>query len=256
VTEDGPVTPEIQQAGPDDGRRPAARDGALPPPPPPPQLPPLPPARTAEALPPAQGSVGAAPSATLAVDSPRTAETDSPSRAREIGSWVRWVVEFVVLVVAAFLLATGIKTFVVQPFYIPSGSMEPTLAIADRVLVNKFVYRFSTPKRGDVVVFVSPEAPTTDLIKRVIATGGQTVQVKDGYVSVDGVTLDEPYVSKERRDNYSSPTPTRVPAGYVWVMGDNRGNSSDSRVIGPQPVTSILGKAFAIYWPVQRIGGL
>ena len=189
-------------------------------------------------------------------DAPPVAETGSPSHAREIRSLVRWVVEFVILVAAAFALATGIKAFVVQPFYIPSGSMEPTLAIGDRVLVNKFLYRFSTPRRGDVVVFASPETPATDLIKRVIATGGQTVEIKDGAVFVDGVKLDEPYVSKERRDNYSSPTPTKVPAGYVWVMGDNRGNSSDSRVIGPQPVTAILGKAFAIYWPVQRIGGL
>jgi signal peptidase I len=220
---------------------------------PPQALPPLPPVRGPEAA-------VAAPAAGTAVPElpPVGDSTGKPAsgRSEEVSSFIRWVVEFVVLVVAAFLLATGIKTWVVQPFYIPSGSMEPTLAIGDRVLVNKFIYRFTSPKRGDVVVFESPEGPKTDLIKRVIATGGQTVQIKDGYVSVDGTKLDEPYVAKDRRDNYTSPTPTKVPQGYVWVMGDNRGNSADSRVIGPQPLSAILGQAFTIYWPIQRFGGL
>jgi signal peptidase I len=82
------------------------------------------------------------------------------------------------------------------------------------------------------------------------------VDIKDGFVSVDGKKLDEPYVMAPNRDAYTLPQPVRVPDGYVWVMGDNRANSSDSRVIGPQPMSSILGKAFVIYWPIDRLRGL
>jgi signal peptidase I len=231
-----------------------------------PPLPPLPPERAPQALPVAEAAPVAgsayvplgAPGAPSPTDPalPPVVTPAADAKPSEVRAFIRWIVEFVLLVLAAFLLATALKTWVVQPFYIPSGSMEPTLAIGDRVLVNKFIYRFTSPKRGDVVVFESPEGPKTDLIKRVIATGGQTVQIKDGYVSVDGTKLDEPYVAKDRRDNYTSPTPTKVPQGYVWVMGDNRGNSADSRVIGPQPLSAILGQAFTIYWPIQRFGGL
>ncbi len=208
---------------------------------------------------------GAQPSAPpLATGAPRPAAPQEPHPSvRAKGSkdeaeqpfW-RWLLEFVLLVGAAFILATAIKTWVVQPFYIPSGSMETTLNVGDRVLVNKFVYTFTHPKYGDVVVFVSPEDKSQDLIKRVIAVGGQTVQVKDGYVYVNGKKLDEPYVQPQNRDHYNSAAPTIVPKGYVWVMGDNRANSSDSRFIGPQPVTKILGQAFVIYWPLNRIRGL
>jgi signal peptidase I len=250
VTENGSLTPDVPQAGPEIGSRPVARDIA--PPPSPPELPPLPPARAPEAIPPTAPIADPAVAATGVA----AAAPDAAGSSKESHSFARWAVEFVVLVLAAFLLATGIKTWVVQPFYIPSGSMEPTLAIGDRVLVNKFLYRFSSPHRGDVVVFASPESPQTDLIKRVIAVGGQTVEIREGYVYVNGIKIDEPYIASDRRDTYTSASPTRVPAGYVWVMGDNRGNSSDSRVIGPQPVSAILGKAFAIYWPIQRMGGL
>ena len=242
---------------------------------PPVAMPPLPPARTpvASALAnpmtvaaPAHAGVPASADATAPV---ATSEEGGKHRLGLLERWlvrigappaaagtIAWVVEFVVLVLAAFLLATGIKTWVVQPFYIPSGSMEPTLAVGDRVLVNKFIYAFTSPKSGDVVVFVSPEGPQTDLIKRVVAVGGQTVEVRQGYVYVDGKKIEEAYIAQERRDDFTSPGPTKVPAGYVWVMGDNRGNSADSRVIGPQPVAGILGRAFSIYWPLNRISGL
>ena len=192
-----------------------------------------------------------APSAAYASQPVATAAGDDHT-----ASFWRWVIEFVVLVAAAFLLATGIKWWVVQPFYIPSGSMEPTLQIGDRVLANKFVYRFSSPKRGDVVVFTSPESDSTDLIKRVVATGGQTVMIRAGRVYVDGKALDEPYVAPADRDSYTLSAPVRIPRGSVWLMGDNRANSSDSRVFGPRPVKDILGQAFCIYWPVQRVRAL
>jgi signal peptidase I len=167
--------------------------------------------------------------------------------------FLRWLAELVVLVVIAFLLAMGIKQFVVQPFVIPSGSMEPTLQVGDRVLVNKFVYRFAQPSPGDVVVFLSPESSSVDYIKRVIAVGGQTVEVRDGVVYVDGRAKVEPYVDTRVKDTYTSEKPVKVPAGYVWLMGDNRTNSRDSRYFGARPASDLLGRAFLIYWPVSRV---
>ncbi len=177
----------------------------------------------------------------------------SDGRSREEQSFLRWLAEMAVLAAAAFVLATGIKTFVVQPFRIPSASMVPTLAVGDRVLVNKYLYRFRSPRRGDIVVFTSPEVAETDLIKRVIAVGGRTVAVRDGAVYVDGAALSEPYVSAQVPDTYTSERPAQVPNGYVWLMGDNRPNSHDSRYFGPQPVRHLLGKAFFIYWPPARM---
>jgi signal peptidase I len=169
------------------------------------------------------------------------------SQRDETMSFGRWFLELVVLVALAWVLALGIKTYIVQPFIIPSSSMEPTL------LVNKFIYRFGSPQPRDIVVFVSPEDGRTDLIKRVIAVAGQTIDVQDGKVFIDGVASVEPYVNAAYPDHYDSDAPVKVPAGMIWVMGDNRANSKDSRFIGPQPVTKVLGRAFAIYWPVGRL---
>lgn len=163
-------------------------------------------------------------------------------------SFWRWLAEIVVLVAVAFAIAFVLKTFVVQPFYIPSGSMEPTLEPGDRILVNRFVYRFEEPGAGDVVVFVAPHDPASrDFIKRVVATGGQSVEVRAGELYVDGRKLKEPYVAEV--PDRSSYGPVTVPAGHVFVMGDNRTNSSDSRVFGPLASKDIVGKAFLIYWP-------
>lgn len=182
--------------------------------------------------------------------------TARSAQREETLSFGRWLLELVVLVGLAWVLAFGIKTYVVQPFVIPSSSMEPTLLISDRVLVNKFIYRVTAPRPGDVVVFLSPEDGRTDLIKRVIAVAGQTVDIQDGRVSVDGVLLNEPYVNAADPDHYNSDSPVKVPPGTVWVMGDYRANSKDSRFIGPQPVSKILGRAFAIYWPLDRLAWL
>lgn len=168
------------------------------------------------------------------------------------GSFFRWVLEMVVLVGIAFVLATGIKTFVVQPFIIPSGSMIPTLEINDRVLVNKFLYRFADPRQGDIVVFLEPGSEKTDYIKRIVAVGGQTVDLVDGKVYVDGQPLAEPYVHGLPSEPGDLQTPITVPPGQVFLMGDNRTNSRDSRWFGPQPVERVLGKAFVIYWPLPR----
>jgi signal peptidase I len=206
------------------------------------------------------------PSAPLYPAEPAYAPTDAsgdadlgadglPAEEREVReeSFLRWLGELVVLVALAFVLAMGIKTFVVQPFVIPSGSMEPTLQIQDRVLVNKFVYRFQKPQQGDVVVFLSPESNSIDYIKRVVAVGGQTVDIQNGVVRVDGKPLRETYVNHEVQDTYTSQQPIKVPADSVFLMGDNRTNSRDSRYFGPRPVSSLLGKAFFIYWPFNRL---
>ncbi|MBU1494906.1 MAG: signal peptidase I [Actinobacteria bacterium] len=187
--------------------------------------------------------------------------------------------ELPILVIVALIVAVLIKTFLVQAFYIPSGSMEETLLIGDRVMVNKLSYVFGSPDRGDVIVFDNPShegssesllgalvrhvgeslgisSPDSALIKRVIATGGETIEIVDNQVLVNGVTIDEPYIG----DNANMPKfgPLEVPEGYVFVMGDNRtrGGSHDSRAFGPIPEDDIIGRAFVRVWPPSRWGGL
>ncbi|MHB0978641.1 MAG: signal peptidase I [Thermoleophilia bacterium] len=164
------------------------------------------------------------------------------------------LLEVVLIVGAAFVLALVIQQFVVKPFYIPSESMEPTLVKGDRVLVNRFIYRFREPEPGDVIVFHPPIAPDEDYIKRVVATAGDTIAVKDGQLFVNGEPQDEPYL-KEQFIEGVFPEET-IPEGYVWAMGDNRNRSGDSRVFGPVKRQSILGEGFLVYWPPGKIGGL
>lgn len=164
------------------------------------------------------------------------------------------LLEVVLIVGAAFILALLIQQFIVKPFYIPSESMEPTLVQGDRVLVNRFVYRFGDPERGDVVVFHPPTAPDEDYIKRVVAVGGDTVEVKEGKLFVNGSPQVEPYLNEQFIEG-AFPLET-IPEGYIFAMGDNRNRSGDSRVFGPVKIESILGKGFLIYWPPGKIGGL
>lgn len=163
------------------------------------------------------------------------------------------------LVVTAVVLAVLIRTFVVQSFYIPSGSMEKTLhgcenCTRDRVLVEKLTIRFADPERGDIIVFHGTgQWPREDLIKRVIATEGQTVECCDaqGRVTVNGEPLDEPYLFGN--DPPQKFKPVKVPKGHLWVMGDHRNNSSDSRYNGPVPISSVVGEARVIIWPLDRV---
>jgi signal peptidase I len=177
------------------------------------------------------------------------------ARAKGRGRAFRWVIEVVVIVAAAFVLALLVQQFIVKPFAIPSPSMENTLLEGDRVLVNRLVYHFHPPRRGDVIVFHPPGRPGSDpFIKRVVAVGGDTIAVHDGMLYLNGVAQDEPYV-KEYPIVGDYPD-TTIPSGYIWAMGDNRNNSGDSRVFGPVPLKSIMGEAFAVYWPLGRIRGL
>ena len=168
---------------------------------------------------------------------------------------VRTAVEWVVIIGAALLAAVLIKTFLLQAFYIPSISMVPALEVEDRVLVNKLSYRLHDVHRGDIVVFERPPneaGAVRDLIKRVVGRPGETVEGRDGKVFVDGRPLAEPYLVKGTVT--STFGPKKVPTGYVWVMGDNRGNSSDSRVFGAIPESSIVGRAFVRVWPLSSLG--
>jgi signal peptidase I len=192
-------------------------------------------------------------------------EDDGPGAGRS-------VIEWVVVVAGAVLVALVIKTFVVQAFYIPSESMEPTLLKNDRVLVNKVSYRLHGVNRGDVVVFehsaMEGGTEIKDLIKRVVGLPGEQIAFEDDHVLINGQRLSEPYLpantvtkSAPRElafgDNQCTRAePCAVPAGTVWVMGDNRTNSQDSRYIGPVAQDVIVGRSFVIVWPFNRLGGL
>lgn len=169
-----------------------------------------------------------------------------------------WVLEMVAMIALAFGLALVIKTWVVQPYVVPSPSLEPTIKVGERVLVNKFVYRFGAPQRGDIVVFSNPnyDPVVKTLIKRVVAVGGDTIDIKDQKVWLNGKQLVEPYTHGQPTNLGSVKMPLTVPEGDVFLMGDNRTNSGDARWFGPQPVTRVQGKAFAVYWPFTSIRGL
>ena len=162
--------------------------------------------------------------------------------------------EYLVILLVSFALVFGfVRPFVMEAFWIPSGSMIPTLEIGDRVLVNKFIYRFTEPKRDDIVVFQSVDNPEEDLIKRVVGVPGDEIAVRGGRLILNGEPQKEPYTNKKLPDR-SFFAKTTVPKGHVFVMGDNRGNSADSRVFGPLPKKNIEGEAFLRFWPPHRIG--
>lgn len=190
----------------------------------------------------------------------RTAELPAPAASTK--SVIR---EYAEALTVAILLALVIRTFVVQAFKIPSSSMEPTLQIGDHILVNKFIYGvrlpfvggrllpFTSPQRGDVIVFVYPEDNSKDFIKRVVAVGGDTVEVKDKKVYVNGEPVEDAHAfyaegehgKREKRDNMPA---RQVPEGKLFVMGDNRDRSYDSRFWGFVDVGEVKGKAFVIYF--------
>ena len=183
------------------------------------------------------------------------AELPPPPEEKKKRKRSRWIIETVIIVVAAFVLAILIQQFIVKPYTIPSPSMQPTLEQGDRVLVNRLSYHFRSPKPGDVVVFHPPAAEGTEpFIKRVVAIGGDKVSVHDGRLWVNGGAQDESYLKEY--PIVGDFTEITVSEGYVWVMGDNRNNSKDSRAFGEVPEEDIIGVAFAIYWPPSHLGGL
>lgn len=167
----------------------------------------------------------------------------------------RAVWETVQTVLIALLLALLIRQFVVESFVVQGHSMMPTLHSGERLLVNKFIYRLHGPRIGDIVVFLPPPAAhtTKDYIKRVIATGGDTVSMRDGQVYIDGKLQPEPYLPQSYRGvaNFRAET---VPKGDIFVLGDNRTNSEDSRYFGFVPLKNIRGMAMFAWWPLHDFG--
>ncbi len=153
-------------------------------------------------------------------------------------------------IIGAVVTSIFIIIFIVQAFYIPSASMEPTLQVGDRILVNKFIYRFRSPQRGEVIVFKYPVKPEYKFIKRVVGLPGERVEIIDGVVYIDGKSLKEEYIIDKGYTDFSE---TVVPKGHYFVLGDNRNNSEDSRFWGFLPQENIVGKAFLIFWPLKRI---
>ncbi len=154
-------------------------------------------------------------------------------------------VRAVVIAVAAALL---IRHFVLETYQVNGVSMEPTLQNGERIMVNKLALRFGPPRIGEVIVFHPPLNTPDDFVKRIIALGGQTFSMRSGTVYVDGQVQPEPYLPSAWRSTDSFPSVT-VPKGDVWVLGDHRGDSEDSRIFGPVPITSIRGVAEVIWWP-------
>lgn len=155
-------------------------------------------------------------------------------------------------VLVALLIALVIRSFLVQIYVVDGESMYPTLHHGDRLLVNKIVYRLGDPKPGDIVVVEDPGNPRRQLIKRVIAVGGETVEVRNHVVFIDGKPLEETFTNP-LSVHFTDVRPVLVPEGYVYVMGDNRGGSLDSRAMGPVQTSKVEGKARFLFWPPARM---
>ena len=189
----------------------------------------------------------------------------------------RVVIDWAVTIVGAVVIVLALKAFVVNPYRIPSSSMEPSLHCArpgadcqshysDRVLADRISFRFRKPRRGEIIVFNTPPLAQaacsgggSTFVKRLIGLPGETWEERDGIVYINGKALKESYVKPDRRDNRTlrlEDTPvkqTRIPAGQYFFMGDNRAASCDSRSWGTVPRKNLIGEVFAVYWPPNRI---
>jgi signal peptidase I len=189
---------------------------------------------------------------------------------------VRIVLDWVLTIAGAVVIVVGLKLWVVNPYRIPSSSMEPTLHCAlpapgceasggffdgsDRVLANRLIFHFRSPKRGEIIVFNTPPLAKIrcgaggTFVKRLIGLPGEVVSERDGVVYIDGKQLNEPYIKPDRRDHNPAQSWARIPKGDYFFMGDNRAQSCDSRVWGPVPRKNLIGDVFFVYWPPGRIG--
>jgi len=171
-------------------------------------------------------------------------------------STMSFIFELVEIVLIAFALSWVLRTYVIEARKIPTGSMLPTIQLEDRVIVDKFFFKyFDHISPGDIIVFHPPPSAhaTEDFIKRVVALAGDTIEIRDHKTYVNNELLYEPYVLEKSKNDYG---PKVIPAGDVFVMGDNRNNSADSRVWGFLPVQNITGRTLFRYWPLDHIGAL
>ena len=174
---------------------------------------------------------------------------------------VRGLVEIVIIIIIALILSAVVRAFLVETYEVPTGSMEPTIEVGDRILSQRVSYYKGTPERGDIVTFSDPVEPDRTLVKRTIAVAGDTVDISGGFLYINGELQVEDYVHgqpTEELDSYDASLtisyPYTIPDGYIWVMGDNRTNSADSRYFGPVKESSVSGKVFFRYWPFERFG--
>ncbi|MDQ4082754.1 MAG: signal peptidase I [Actinomycetota bacterium] len=182
----------------------------------------------------------------------------------------RGIADWTITIVVAVAAVLAIKAWVVNPYRIPSSSMEPTLHCAepgdgcaarfsDRVLANRFLYHFQDPERGDIIVFETPPEARTrcgaggTFVKRLVGLPGERIAEREGVIYINGKRLREPYLRADPQDDTTFPE-RRIPADHFFMLGDNRGQSCDSRIWGAIPRDNIIGEVFAIYWPPQRIG--
>ena len=224
------------------------------------EVPPVPPASSGEvppAPPTSSGEPPPAPTTSSGQVPPPAGAVPPPPGAEPRRSWWRSTGEWVLVVALALGAAFLVKTFVLQTFYIPSASMEPTLLVGDRVFVNKLAYNFHPIHRGDIVVFTLPPGESAgpgidDLIKRVVGLPGDTIEAIGGRVYIDGRPLDEPYLP---RGTITTLLPRqKVKPGEYFLMGDNRTDSKDSRFFGTIAESRVVGRAFVRIWPLSRIG--
>lgn len=185
-------------------------------------------------------------------------------------TWKYWRDEWVKPILYALVIAFFIRTFIAQPFKIPTSSMEPTLRPRDRIFVNKFIYgaripftnirfpKLRAPERGDIIVFKSPVEPKKFLVKRMIGKPGDVVEIKNHHLWINGEPVDEPLIMKKiiyyNRSEYGkTQRSVKVPSGCYYALGDNSLNSVDSRYWGFVPSKNLVGKVFLIHWPIGRI---
>jgi signal peptidase I len=213
---------------------------------------------------------------------PTRVEPEHDEQEKGGSAWNRFLGSTPFLIFVALAVAILVKTFVIQAFYIPSESMVPTLEVGDRVFVSKFMFDGGDIARGDVIVFENPNAAelpersgfssvlhwlgegiglaqpeNEDFIKRVVALPGETIEIRHDVVYINGRPLDEPYLTQAARDSTGDYPLHTVPNGALFVMGDNRGNSADSRYgLGFVPLEKVVGKAFVVIWPPSQMGGL
>lgn len=208
----------------------------------------------------------------ISTDPAPPAAAEAPARKESLWAMFREVLETLLFTLLIFFLVRS----VIQNFKVEGNSMEPNLHSGQYIIVNRveylhvdlnffrrllgekvepnLVYLFHMPRRGEIVVFEYPKDTTRDYIKRVIGLPGETIEIRNGQVLINGVPLFEPYLNDAARAQTGNMPPQQVPPNAVFVMGDNRGNSSDSRNWGPLPLENIVGKAWLIYWPQQYWG--